>query len=206
VMAFWGAPLPDSDHAANACRAALRLREITGALRAVAPEEARALSIRIGLNTGPMLVGNIGSEERLSYTVIGDAVNLASRLEGLNKLYGTEIIIGEATRTAAGPRIVARELDRVAVYGRSGSTKVYELIALAGTAGDAVAAWIAAYERGLALYRERRWAEAISALQRVSALKGAEDAPAALLIDRAHHYMRLPPPEDWGGIEVLGRK
>ncbi|HEX6103033.1 MAG TPA: adenylate/guanylate cyclase domain-containing protein [Alphaproteobacteria bacterium] len=206
VMAFWGAPLPDSDHAVNACRAALRLREITAVLRAAGPEEARGLSIRIGLNTGPMLVGNIGSEERLSYTVIGDAVNLASRLEGLNKLYGTEIIIGEATRTAAGPRIVARELDRVAVYGRSGSTRVYELIALAGTAGDAVAAWISAYERGLALYRERRWAEAISALQRVSGLKGAEDAPAALLIDRARHYMRLPPPGDWGGIEVLGRK
>jgi adenylate cyclase len=206
VMAFWGAPLPDADHAVNACRAALRLREITGALQASAPQEAEGLSIRIGLNTGPMLVGNIGSEERLSYTVIGDAVNLASRLEGLNKLYGTEIIIGEATRMAAGPRIVVRELDLVAVYGRSGSTKVYELIGLAGAADGAVAAWIGAYERGLALYRERRWAEAVATLQKVGSLKGAEDPPAALLIERARHYMRLPPPEDWGGTEVLGRK
>jgi adenylate cyclase len=206
VMAFWGAPLPDSDHAVNACRAALRLRDGTSALRAAAPEEARGLSIRIGLNTGPMLVGNIGSEERLSYTVIGDAVNLASRLEGLNKLYGTEIIIGEATRSAAGHRIVARELDQVAVYGRSGSTRVYELIALAGAGGEAVSAWIAAYERGLLLYRERRWPEAVSALQKVAMLKGSEDPPAALLMERARHYMRLPPPEDWGGVEILGRK
>jgi adenylate cyclase len=206
VMAFWGAPLPDFDHAVNACRAALRLREVTSALRAAAPEEARGLSIRIGVNTGPMLVGNIGSEERLSYTVIGDAVNLASRLEGLNKFYGTEIIIGEATRTAAGPRILARELDEVAVYGRSSSTKVYELIALAGAGGEAVAAWIAAYERGLSLYRERRWADAVAHLQKVTALKGAQDRPSALLIDRALNYMRLPPPGDWKGIEILERK
>lgn len=206
VMAFWGAPLPDAHHAVNACRAALRLRQAMAELRDLAPEAARGLSVRIGINTGSMLVGNIGSEERLSYTVIGDAVNLASRLEGLNKYYGTEIMIGESTRAAAGDRVVVRELDRVAVYGRTGSTGVYELIALSGGAADAAAAWIAAYERGLALYRERRWSEAISTLQKVTALKGEEDRPAGLLIDRAHQFMTMPPPEDWNGIEILGRK
>ncbi len=206
VMAFWGAPLPDADHAVSACRAALRLRQVMNELRAAAPEEAKELSIRIGVNTGSMLVGNIGSEERLSYTVIGDAVNLASRLEGLNKLYETEVMIGEATRAAAGNRIVARELDQVAVYGRSGSTRVYELIALADGNAEATIAWIAAYERGLALYRERRWAEAVSTLQKVGALRGEEDRPAALLIDRARQFMRLPPPEDWNGVEIIGRK
>jgi adenylate cyclase len=205
VMAFWGAPLADDDHAVNACRAALRLRDLSAALRASAPAAGQGLSIRIGLNTGPMLVGNIGSEERLSYTVIGDAVNLASRLEGLNKLYGTAIIIGEATRVAAGARIVARELDCVAVYGRSGSSKIYELVSLAG-AGDAVPAWIAAYERGLGLYRERRWGEATAALQKVSGLKGGEDSPAALLVERANGYMNRPPSEDWKGIEIIGMK
>ena len=205
-MAFWGAPLPDADHAVNACRAALRLRQAMTELRAAAPEAARDLSVRIGINTGAMLVGNIGSEERLSYTVIGDAVNLASRLEGLNKLYGTETIIGETTRAAAGDRVVVRELDRVAVYGRTGSTSVYELIALSERAADAVVAWIAEYERGLALYRERRWAEAVSTLQKVAALKGEEDRPASLLIERARQYTAMPPPEDWNGIEILGRK
>jgi adenylate cyclase len=206
VMAFWGAPLPDRDHAVNACRAALRLRQEMAELRTAGPDEARGLSIRIGVNTGSMLVGNIGSEERLSYTVIGDSVNLASRLEALNKLYGTEIIIGEATRAAAGNAVIVRELDQVAVYGRSGSTRVYELIALAEASGDAAAAWIAAYERGLALYRERRWAEAIAALQKVAALKGEKDPPAVLLIERAGQYAAMPPAADWDGVEVLGRK
>ncbi|HXV25829.1 MAG TPA: adenylate/guanylate cyclase domain-containing protein [Alphaproteobacteria bacterium] len=206
VMAFWGAPLPDPHHAVNACRAALRLREIVTELRAAAPEEARELSIRIGVNTGPMLVGNIGSEERLSYTVIGDSVNLASRLEGLNKLFGTQVIIGEATRAAAGDHIVTRELDQVAVYGRTGSTRVYELLALSDGAKNATPAWIAAYERGLALYRERLWTDAISALQKVAALKAEEDPPTALLVQRIRGYMSLPPPEDWNGIEVIGRK
>jgi adenylate cyclase len=206
VMGFWGAPLPDGDHALNACRAALRLRDVMAELRRAAPPEARALSIRIGINTGPMLVGNIGSDERLSYTVIGDAVNLASRLEGLNKFYGTEIIIGEATRAAAGAGIVARELDEVAVYGRSGSSRVHELIGLAEDAADAAPAWVVAYERGLALYRERRWVEAVAVLGKVAMLKGAEDRPAALLIERARRFTSLPPPEDWKGIETLGRK
>ena len=206
VMAFWGAPLPDQQHALNACRAALRMRDAMAELRAAGPEEARALSVRIGINTGSMLVGNIGSEERLSYTVIGDAVNLASRLEGLNKLYGTEIMIGEATRAAVGNRVVVRELDRVAVYGRTGSTSVYELLALAEHSSGAAAAWIAAYERGLALYRERRWAEAVSALQKVAMLRGAADRPSELLMDRARQFISMPPPEDWNGIEVIGRK
>ncbi len=138
--------------------------------------------------------------------MIGDAVNLASRLEGLNKLYGTEIIIGEATRAAAGDPVIVRELDRVAVYGRTGSTSVYELIALSAGSTDAAAVWIAAYERGLTLYRERRWTEAVSTLQKVAALKGEEDRPAGLLIERARQYMTMPPPEDWNGIEILGRK
>jgi adenylate cyclase len=206
VMAFWGAPLPEADHAARACRSALALREAMARLRAEGPPEARGLSIRIGINTGPMLVGNIGSEERLSYTVIGDAVNLGSRLEGLNKLYGTEIIIGEATREAAGRSIVVRELDAVAVYGRTGSTRVFELIGLAEGPHAPAPAWIAAYEYGLALYRDRRWAEAAATLGRVAALKGADDRPAALLLERVGRYMSLPPSIDWNGTETIGQK
>ena len=126
VMAFWNAPLDDPEHALNACRAALRIRELMRE-----PAESRELRVRIGINTGEVLVGNIGSEDRLSYTAVGDVVNVASRLEGLNKRYGTQILIGEATRRLCGGRIHARSVDSVAVQGRQEATMVYELLGVA---------------------------------------------------------------------------
>ena len=137
VFAVFGAPLPHPDHAERAAASALAMQRAMVDINRRYVERGRPrFEMGIGVNTGEAVVGNIGSEERLSYTVIGDAVNLASRLEGLNKLYGTEIMIGEATRAAVGNRVLVRELDRVAVYGRTGSTGVYELIALAEQRGD----------------------------------------------------------------------
>ena len=119
VMAFWGAPMATPDHAVNACGAALACQKRRSRF-GPADDHGRQVKMRIGINSGDMLVGNIGSEVRLNYTVIGDAVNVASRLEGANKQYGTEIIIGEETRRLAGDRILVRELDRLVVYGRAG--------------------------------------------------------------------------------------
>ena len=161
VMAFWGAPAANPDHAVDACRAALACQR---ALRAsgLADDHGRPLKVRIGINSGDMLVGNIGSEFRLNYTVIGDAVNVASRLEGANKEYGTEIIIGEETRRLAGDRIHVRELDRLVVYGRAGGLAIYELLGVAET-GAAPPRWAALYESGLAAYRRARLRPAPSA-------------------------------------------
>src|SRR5262249_20448622 len=130
VMAFWGAPTPNARHAVEACAAALECRDrLRQRCEEIEAAGGLPLRIRVGINTGRMLVGNIGSSERLSYTVIGDAVNVASRLEAVNKRYGTEILIGDDTRAAAGGAIVVRRLDTVTVYGRMQAGAVYELLA-----------------------------------------------------------------------------
>lgn len=205
VMAFWGAPLPDADHAAHACRAALECRRLLAEQRARAEREGGTpLSMRVGINTGRMLVGNIGSSERLSYTVIGDAVNLASRLEGLNKRYGTEIVIGEETRRAAGEAIRVRRLDRVAVYGRSQGVAVYELLGMA----EEIAApeWVAAYEAGLDAYGGRRWTEALAAFERAATLRPGGDPPARLFAERCQTLLAAPPAADWTPLTILMEK
>jgi adenylate cyclase len=208
VMAFWGAPLPNERHAEAACRAALACRRAVAGIQA--PGEAgapQALGLRIGINTGAMLVGNIGSEERLNYTVIGDTVNLASRLEAVNKPYGTDIIVGEATRWAAGAAIVVRELDTVAVYGRMEGTAIFELLAMADEPDAAQCrGWVALYEAGLAAYRERRWDEAIEVLTRAAAARTGGDRPADLLIARCRALLDDRPPANWTAITVMGSK
>ena len=160
IMAFWGAPLEQPDHALRACRAAIDAQSALAALRgkwkrAGLPE----LEMRIGLNTGPMVVGNMGSMVKMDYTVLGDAVNLGARLEGANKLYGTRIMISEATLKAAGDSIEARELDLLAVKGKSLSTRVYELTGHKGRVARS-AGGPPTYEAALAAYRRRAWDEA----------------------------------------------
>jgi adenylate cyclase len=200
VMAFWGAPAENAAQAIDACRAAL---EAVSRLAAVAEDSgAHGLRMRIGINTGTVLVGNIGSSDRLSYTAIGDPVNIASRLEAVNKRYGTQIIIGEATRLAAGEAILVRRLDRVAVYGRSGGTVIYELI---GLAGAAVPDWVAPYEGGLGAYEERRWREAIPFFEEAIARRDG-DRPAELMIARCRGLLTEPPGPDWQPIEALHEK
>ncbi len=208
VMAFWGAPVSNPAHAVAACRAALACQQLMTKLHTLDDAGERTqLRLRIGINTGAMLVGNIGSEERLNYTVIGDTVNLASRLEAINKLYGTGIIIGEATCRAAGDAIVTRELDRVAVYGRVGSTAIFELLAMADDAdGNAHNAWVSAYQTGLAAYRACRWDEAIAAFETCRKTRPGGDRASVLMIDHCRALKASPPPADWSAVTVMGTK
>lgn len=207
IMAFWGAPIPSVDHALRACRAALacqaRLAELR---RAGAGTETELMRARIGINTGRVLVGNVGSHDRINYSVIGDPVNVASRLEALNKVYGTEILLGQGTVEETGAHLIVRRLDRVAVYGREGGLAVYELLGLCASPDAPLPAWIEAYEQGLDLLHRRAWDGAIAAFERCIAMRGEPDAPSVLQIERATAYREMPPPADWDGLVVMDSK
>ena len=202
VMAFWGAPAPNPDHAVDCCRAALACRRAVE--EDLHDDNGQPVKIRIGINSGDMLVGNIGSEVRLNYTVIGDAVNIASRLESTNKAYGSTIIIGPETRRLAGDRIVVRELDRLAVYGRAGGLQIYELLGMAGEC-DGELDWVACYEAGLAAWRARDFNAAIGAFGKAMDIRN-DDAASAVMIERCTQQLENPAGEEWDGTTVARTK
>jgi adenylate cyclase len=197
----FGAPLDDPDHAAKAVRAALacsaRLGELDG-VHAAFP--GRALRQRIGLNTGEALVGNIGSRRRFNYTVMGDTVNLASRLEGANRFYDTTILASEATKKATGDAFIWREIDTVQVKGRDGTVTAIEPLAAAGATTPQQEARAAAYAEGLRRFRARHFAEAAAHFGR------AGDPPAMMFQARAEALARTPPGPDWQPVNVLDEK
>ena len=203
VMAFWGAPSPNPDHAVDCCRAALACRRAMEEAGLV-DDHGERVRIRIGINSGDMLVGNIGSEVRLNYTVIGDAVNIASRLEGTNKAYGSTIIIGPETRRLAGKSIVVRELDRLAVYGRAGGLQIYELLGMADEF-DAKPDWVDSYESGLAAFRAHDFTAAIAAFEKVLEIR-KHDAASLAMIDRCRQQLENPSGEAWDGTTVARTK
>jgi adenylate cyclase len=209
-MAFWNAPLDDPEHPANACRAALAMRSelvaLNGRLAAEAEREGRRplpLAIGIGLNSGNVVVGNMGSDQRFDYSVLGDAVNLASRLEGQSKTYGVDIVVGETTREAAAD-FAWLELDLIAVKGKAEAVRVY---ALRGAAPDEAHRQLAAAQAEmLAAYRAQDWDRAAATLDRLRAaapdLAGLWDLYAGRIAD----YRKDPPGPGWDGVTVAKTK
>jgi len=206
IMAFWGAPRPQADHARRACDTAVdMMRELEILNNRWHMEGKQKLSIGIGLNTGAMTVGNMGSQRRLDYTVMGDSVNLASRLEGLNKEYGTNIIVSDSTLSEVGDGYVTRYLDLVIVKGRSTPVAVYELVGRKGEVSGERLQALSIYEEGGRLYSSRDWLGAAARFQEVLRLD-PEDAPASLYLERCEALMADPPPEEWDGVYVMTHK
>jgi len=201
IMTFWNAPERVTEHARMACLAALRCREAGHALSQSSDWQGLPpFETRFGLHQGKALVGHFGAHDRMNYTTMGDAVNLASRLEGLNKQYGTSIIASERIVENARAHFDFRLLDLVAVKGKTEAIKIYELLGEKG-AGSAMRETVQAYEAAFQAYVARNFDEAIVILA-----QNDNDPPSAILLNRCHAFEETPPPEDWQGVHVSTSK
>lgn len=200
IVAVFGAPADDDDHASNAAYAALgcclRLDELN---RNSVAFQGRKVTHRIGLNSGEALVGNIGSRRRFNYSVMSDAVNVASRLEGVNKYYGTAIVASETTVALTASKFLWRELDTVRVLGRANPIKIYELIAEAGEETLQQVATAASYAEGLAYWRIREFGTAAKCFEHFAHL----DKPSAVFLSRANAFVSDPPDQEWEPVNTL---
>jgi adenylate cyclase len=206
IIAFFGAPNEMPNHAAVACRVCIQMQQRLSQLRAKWREQGRPeLKMRIGLNTGIAVVGNMGSKQRMDYTMMGDSVNTAARLEGVNKVYGTYTMISASTYKEAATQIVARELDAISVVGKSEPVAVYELMDPVGEASADTLELIEVYRKGLEAYRRRDWEKAIAFFNQALAIDDA-DRPSQVMVERCTFYKTNPPPENWNGAYTMTTK
>jgi PAS domain S-box-containing protein len=201
IMTIWNAPEPVPDHPKMACLAALRCRDAARSL-AQTPEwrESPAFETRFGLHCAKALVGHFGARDRMNYTAIGDAINLASRLEGLNKQYGSSIIASDTIVDRANEAFDFRLLDVVAVKGKSDPITIYELLGTKGVL-EQCRQVVSAYETAFSAYAAGRFERALAILQ-----ENASDPPSTVLIERCKAFLQVPPPADWRGIYISASK
>jgi adenylate cyclase len=205
LMALWGVPIPRKDHALLACQAALAHRNYSLELLKTKPQLTAAenlhLFTRVGINSGKIVAGNIGSERRMDYTAIGDAVNLSARLEGVNKIFHTNIIISESTYCLVEDSFICRELDYLRVKGKKEPTRIFELLDEKNNSEQKDYSWITEYEKALELYRKGDWKEAIALFTQF--YEGPlRDQPSHTMIERCEYLIKNPP-ATWDGILTL---
>jgi len=206
IMAVFGAPLHFPEHASVACLAAIEMSQQLKILQAHWRERnIPPLHVGVGLNTGEMSVGNMGSKQRFDYTVIGDHVNLGSRLEGTNKFYGTEIIVSEFTKKAAGDGFLFRELDRLQVKGKNQGVTIFELLCTQAEATAFLRELCERFSEALAAYRNANWDRAQKLFESILAFH-PEDKPSRLFLERISHFRIAPPPKDWVGVFEMKTK
>jgi adenylate cyclase len=205
IMAFWGAPYPQSDHAVRACRTGLEMLDVLNKLQAKWEAQGRPrVDIGVGINTGLMVVGNMGSAKRFNFTIMGDNVNLASRLEGTNKQFGTRVIISEATYLAVHEHFVARELDLIRVKGKMKPVKIFELL---GSNSDLETHRdrVERFHKGLEEYRSGQWKTALETFEELTT-DYPQDAPSRIFLKRCQDLLEQPPEGAWDGVYVMKTK
>jgi len=217
IVAFYGAPAPIEDHEFHACLTAVKMQKRLEELRNEWesqgdrwPEIVLHMQNRIGINSGPMVTGNMGSSMRMNYTMMGDTVNLASRLEASAKQYGIYVQVAEETYKACADKFIWRDLDYVIVMGKTEPSRVYELIAETGNMLPGYDKLLAAYEEALELYRRQEWDKAIEAFRESDGLEdmfpGRKTNPSRIYIPRCEHFKANPPGDDWDGSWTLTKK
>jgi adenylate cyclase len=205
IMAIFGAPLDFPDHPSKACHAALEMMaELERLNRKWIDEGKKSLDIRIGITTGPMMVGNMGSEQRFDYTAMGDSVNLGSRLEGANKNYNTNIIISEFTFERVKNDFACMELDSVRVKGKKRPVKIYSLVGYKNLPSIQEEV-INQFNQGIAFYKKKKWDKAIHIFENITALDPDLYA-AQVYVERCNNFKKNPPPSDWDGVYTMTTK
>jgi adenylate cyclase len=208
IIAFYGAPQPFQDHAVRACRSAIRMKKAEAQLNEKLLEEGRTpgpLLTRVGINTGNMVVGNMGTLQKMDYTMMGNAVNLAARLEGVNKQYGTWLLISDATHRETGDLFTVRQLDRVRVVGINEPVRLYELVDERQLTPDNVLEGLNYFHKGLELFENRAWSEASEMFKKCRTVI-VDDAPSEIYMKRCLKFSQDPPPDEWDGVFNLTQK
>jgi adenylate cyclase len=208
IIAFFGAPLDLADHALRACISAITMKKIEAELNKTIMERKLSpspLLTRIGINTGDMVAGNMGTHNKMNYTIMGNAVNLAARLEGVNKQYGTWILASEDTVRDTGNSLLAKKLDRVRVVGINEPVGIYELVNLADNASPDEKKLVEVFHGALDSFERRNWKQAAEGFREALSVK-KEDAPSKIYLDRSEKFMRRPPEDSWDGVYNLTEK
>ncbi|OHD56149.1 MAG: hypothetical protein A2014_01250 [Spirochaetes bacterium GWF1_49_6] len=205
IVAFFGAPLIQKDHAIRACNAVVDMQKRLIELRAKWKSENKPeIIVRMGINTGDAVVGNMGSMQRMDYTMMGDTVNLASRLEGANKFYGTCSMISETTFAVVKEEFLARELDTLKVIGKDQPIRVYELMDRMADASAGNIETVSLFKSAMELYKTQKWKDAYNSF--AECYKKYSDPPSAVYMDRCQEFIKNPPPASWNGVYVLKSK
>ncbi|MEL3905484.1 MAG: CHASE2 domain-containing protein [Treponema sp.] len=208
IISFFGAPVDYSEHARLACRAAVLMKRKEAELNELFMREGMSpnpLLTRIGINTGDMVVGNMGTERKMDYTIMGNAVNLAARLEGVNKQYGTWLLISDMTKNEIGDEFVTRRLDRVRVVGINTPVQLWELVELKDSIDSKTGIFLQRFEQAHRAFDERNWRKAAQ-MFKILLQERPNDGPSDAYLKKCEAFIQKPPAENWDGVFSLTQK